>query len=264
MRYNVLLSALFVLVFAGTAMAEMVSVDFCIDYSGWGGCDEQFTSYVELDDEGMTTDMALMEIAFMDATNPPFNDWRNYLWAIYVEGYDGFYLPQVFYQVTRLNVVNGDDVTIMGTGWWWYEYCNAGSTDVGSPTSTGSQGTGTGSGTGSSSGIGTGSTTTGTITSSTGTGSTTTGTLPSGYAQLTIVSNQHQGYVVSVDGVQVGNEGTGSDALDGIYTLNVVGNQQHTIRVDLYQDWRTWTESFRAGGRYRADIDVSGRIVQTA
>ncbi len=40
-----------------------------------------------------------------------------------------------------------------------------------------------------------------------------------------------KGYDVWVDGNYIGREGTGGDALDGIYKFRVVGGQTHTIRV---------------------------------
>ncbi len=250
MRRDVLLLTIFVLTLANAALAEMGNVNFCIDTNMDSLCDEEFTRYMEL---GGLTDMDLLEMAFEDQLL--YDNWNDNLWAVSIEGYEYDFLPQ-FDGAEEVYLIDGDEVYIWFTGWQWWESCAAtsgstdGTTQSGGSQAGGSQGAGTGSGFGS--------------TTSAGIGPTTTGAISSGYAQLTIVSNQHRGYVVSVDGVQVGTEGTGSDALDGIYTLNVAGNQQHTIRVDLYQDWRTWTESFRAGGSYTADIDIAGRIVQTA
>ncbi len=47
MRRKILLSVLSVLVLSGTAWAEQVSVNFCIDGDMDGLCDEEFTAYPE-------------------------------------------------------------------------------------------------------------------------------------------------------------------------------------------------------------------------
>ena len=113
--------------------------------------------------------------------------------------------------------------------------------DTGSSLKTGSGTTGTG---------GTG--TVGTGTGGTGTGSKT---------KVTTISSWLKGYSIEVDGAQIGIEGTGSDALDGTYVFYVEGNQQHTIKVNHPQFWKSWTEFFMMGGSYTGNIDVPGRIV---
>jgi hypothetical protein len=53
----------------------------------------------------------------------------------------------------------------------------------------------------------------------------------SGDVTVTIKSEGMRGYEVYVDGVYVGKDGWGGDALDGKYVLKVTGNQWHTVRV---------------------------------
>jgi hypothetical protein len=48
---------------------------------------------------------------------------------------------------------------------------------------------------------------------------------------VTIVSHGMRGYQVFLDGNYIGTEGTGGDALDGSFSFNVVGNQNHEVRV---------------------------------
>jgi hypothetical protein len=48
---------------------------------------------------------------------------------------------------------------------------------------------------------------------------------------VTIVSKGMRGYQVFLDGNYIGTEGTGGDALDGSFSFNVVGNQNHEVRV---------------------------------
>jgi len=56
-------------------------------------------------------------------------------------------------------------------------------------------------------------------------------TLMSGDSIVTIVSKGMRGYQVFVDGNYVGTEGTGGDLLDGTFSFQVMGNQNHEIRV---------------------------------
>jgi len=81
-----------------------------------------------------------------------------------------------------------------------------------------------------------------------------------GSAEVTTVSSRLKGYTIEVDGVQIGTEGTGSDVLDGVYAFYVRGNQQHAIKVNHPQYWKSWNDFFMAGGSYKADIDVPGRV----
>lgn len=50
-------------------------------------------------------------------------------------------------------------------------------------------------------------------------------------AQGTIVSQGMRRYQVFVDGIFIGTEGTGGDALDGRFSFMVAGNRNHEIRV---------------------------------
>jgi hypothetical protein len=52
-----------------------------------------------------------------------------------------------------------------------------------------------------------------------------------GDVSVTLQSQMMRGYDVYVDDNYVGTEGQGGDALDGVYKLNVVGNQWHTVKV---------------------------------
>ena len=244
MRENFLLSALIVLVFISTASADQISVSFCIDADMDDWCDEEFTALVERD--GLT-DMDLLEIAFEDELS--IDDWDHYLWAVSIEGYDYDLLPQ-FDGPEDVYLEEGVEVYIRFTGWIWYSSCSDSSQSQDSPPPGRSQGSGSGPGWGSDYASG----------SSGATGSTTV-PVPSGGAEVTAVSTWLKGYSVEVDGVIVGTEGTGPDLLDGIYRFSVPGNQQHDIKVNHPSFWKSWKEFFIAGKSYKADIDVSGRIV---
>jgi len=52
-----------------------------------------------------------------------------------------------------------------------------------------------------------------------------------GDTPVTIVSQGMRGYEVFLDGNQIGTEGTGGDPLDGKFSFNVIGNQNHEVRV---------------------------------
>jgi len=52
-----------------------------------------------------------------------------------------------------------------------------------------------------------------------------------GDTPVTIQSQGMRGYQVYLDEVLIGTEGTGGDAPDGKFSFNVVGNQNHNIRV---------------------------------
>lgn len=227
MRESFLLSALIVFVFVSTASADQVSVSFCIDADMDDWCDQEFSALVERD--GMT-DMDLLEIAFEDELQ--VYDWDEYLWAVAVEGDDYDYLPQ-FDGPYEVYLEDGYEVYIWFTGWRWY------SPGTGPSIPSSPQGSGSGSGTG---------------------GYNPGPSIP-GSAEVTAVSSWLKGYSVEVDGVIVGTEGTGSDLLDGIYRFNVPGNQQHDIRVNHPEFWKSWNEFFIVGKSYKADIDVPGRIV---
>lgn len=74
------------------------------------------------------------------------------------------------------------------------------------------------------------------------------------YATITIRSAQYDGFDVKVDGVLIGSDGKGSDALDGIYTFKVTGNQQHTIRAEHQYNWKWWQYPYNAGESYSYDF----------
>lgn len=235
MKYIVLLSALIVLAFTSIASADQVSVNFCVDADMDDWCDQEFTTFVER--YGLT-DMKLLEIALEDEL--VVDDWDDYLWAVSIEGYAYDYLPQ-FDGATQVTVENGDEVYIWFTGWQWH---SPGSVPSASPTpgmapSGGFPGSGSGSGAGASM----------------------PRSVPSGSAEVTAVSSWLSGYSVEVDGFQIGVEGTGSDVADGIYTFYVAGNQQHDIKINHPQFWKSWQEYFMAGRSYTANIDVPGRVV---
>jgi hypothetical protein len=52
-----------------------------------------------------------------------------------------------------------------------------------------------------------------------------------GDTPVTIVSQGMRGYQVFLDGNYIGTEGTGGDIPDGKFGFNVVGNQNHEVRV---------------------------------
>jgi hypothetical protein len=233
MKNIVLLSCLIVSAFAGTASAEQVPVNFCVDADMDDWCDQDFTSFVEL--YGLT-DMRLLEIALEDELM--VTDWDEYLWAVSIEGYAYDYLPQ-FDGATPVTVDDGDEVYIWFTGWQWH---SPGSF----PTISGAPGMGPSGGFPGSGGS--------------GSGAAMPGSIPSGSAQVTAVSGWLTGYSVEVDGLSIGVEGTGSDAADGVYTFYVAGNQQHDIKINHPQFWKSWQDFFMAGRSYTANIDVPGRV----
>jgi subtilisin family serine protease len=73
-------------------------------------------------------------------------------------------------------------------------------------------------------------------------------------ATVKIMSTQFRGYEVSVDGNLLGTEGKGQDTLDGIFTFKVAGNQQHLIRADHPQNWKSWQYFYNAGESYTYDF----------
>ncbi len=237
MKYIVLLSALIVLAFTSIASADQVSVNFCVDADMDDWCDQEFTTFVER--YGLT-DMKLLEMALEDELM--VSDWDEYLWAVSIEGYAYDYLPQ-FDGATPVTVENGDEVYIYFTGWQWHSPGSVPSISAapGMGPSGGFPGSGSGSGSGS--------------------GASMPGSIPSGSAEVTAVSSWLSGYSVEVDGFQIGVEGTGSDVADGIYTFYVAGNQQHDIKINHPQFWKSWNDFFMAGRSYTANIDVPGRVV---
>lgn len=56
-------------------------------------------------------------------------------------------------------------------------------------------------------------------------------TVVGGDTPVTIQSQGMRGYQVFLDEVLIGTEGTGGDAPDGKFSFNVIGNQNHNIRV---------------------------------
>ena len=69
-------------------------------------------------------------------------------------------------------------------------------------------------------------------------------------ALVTIISPEYRGYDVYVDEIYVGTDGKGGDALDGVYSSCVTGNQVHRIRVNHPLNWKWWEFFFMAGGSY--------------
>ncbi len=235
MKNIVVLFALIVLVSASVAVADLASVNFCVDANLDEVCDQEFTAFVEL--YGLT-DMKLLEIALEEELT--VDNWDEYLWAVTLEGYAYDYLPQ-FDGASQVALEDGDEVQIWFTGWQWHSSDTA-PTESTPPDTTPSDG---------SSGF----------SSNSGAGASMPGPAPSGSAEVTAVSSWLKGYSVEVDGLQIGTEGTGSDLPDGIYTFYVSGNQQHSIKINHPQFWKSWTDFFMAGGSYTANIDVPGRVV---
>jgi hypothetical protein len=58
-----------------------------------------------------------------------------------------------------------------------------------------------------------------------------TQTTVGGDTPVTIQSQGMRGYQVFLDEVLIGTEGTAGDAPDGKFSFNVIGNQNHNIRV---------------------------------
>jgi hypothetical protein len=238
MKYFVLLSSLVVLALAGTASADQVLVNFCVDADMDDWCDQEFTIFVER--YGLT-DMKLLEIALEDELT--VTDWDEYLWAVSIEGDYYDYLPQ-FDGASQVTLEDGYEVYIWFTGWKWHSLGSFPSVSAASGMSP------SGGFPGSSSGG-----------SSSGSGASMSGSIPSGSAQVTAVSSWLTGYSVEVDGLSIGVEGTGSDVADGEYTFYVSGNQQHDIKITHPQFWKSWQDFFMSGRSYTANIDVPGRVV---
>jgi hypothetical protein len=93
--------------------------------------------------------------------------------------------------------------------------------------------------------------------------STMPGTILTGGAEVTAISSWLKGYSIEVDGIQVGVDGSSSDAPDGVFKFYVTGDQQHSIKVNHPQFWKSWNDFFMASGKYTANIDVPGRVVQS-
>jgi len=238
MKYFVFLFGLIVSALTCTAYADQVLVNFCVDADMDDWCDQEFTSFVE--HYGLT-DMELLEIALEDELM--VDDWDEYLWAVTIEGYDYDFLPQ-FDGAEPVTVYDGDEVFIWFTGWQLYSTGGLPSIPGASGMSSSGGFSGSGSGSGSS-----------------GSGASMPGSIPSGSTQVTAVSGWLTGYSVEVDGFQIGVEGTGSDPADGVYTFYVAGNQQHDIKINHPQFWKSWQDFFMAGRSYTANIDVPGRVV---
>jgi hypothetical protein len=237
MRNNILLCAISALILVGTALANQGIVHFCVDLDNDEECDEEFDKTVELD--GLT-DMDLLEMALQDELN--VDNWEDYLWAVGIQDDQGYndYLPQ-FYDEYEVNLTDGGEAEIWWTEWQWHPPGSsppASSTPEPTPLS-------------GSAGIGSSA------------GSPMSGQIPSGSAKVTAVSSRLRGYTVEVDGALVGTEGSGTDALDGIYTFYVAGNQRHSIKASHPLDWKSWDDFFAAGGSYTANIDIAGRVVRS-
>jgi len=73
-------------------------------------------------------------------------------------------------------------------------------------------------------------------------------------ALVTIVSVQYKGYDVYVNGIYVGTDGRGGDALDGIYSFCIPGNSQPLIFVNHPLNWKWWQFFHMAGESYTYDF----------
>jgi hypothetical protein len=211
-------------------------VHFCVDMDLDEWCDEEFNNSLELNN---LTDMDLLDMALGDELR--IDDWQDKLWAVLIEGYEYDLLPQ-FDGPEEVTLEDGDEAYIWWTGWQWHP---PGSSPMGSSTLEPTPFNG-------SSGVGSGPE------------PTMPGQIPSGSAEVTAVSSRLKGYSVEVDGALVGTDGSGTDALDGICTFYVAGNQQHSIKVNHPMFWKSWNDFFVAGGSYTANIDIAGRVVRSS
>ncbi len=75
-----------------------------------------------------------------------------------------------------------------------------------------------------------------------------------GSARVILSSGWLTGYSVFVDGSYVGGDGQGGDPLDGTYSLNVAGNQYHTLGIS--SGGQTYSEegTFLTGYTYKLSI----------
>jgi hypothetical protein len=75
-----------------------------------------------------------------------------------------------------------------------------------------------------------------------------------GSARVIFSSSWLTGYSVFVDGSYVGGDGQGGDPLDGTYSLNVAGNQYHTLEIS--SGGQTYSEqgTFLTGYTYRLNL----------
>ncbi len=75
-----------------------------------------------------------------------------------------------------------------------------------------------------------------------------------GSARVIFSSSWLMGYSVFVDGSYVGGDGQGGDPLDGTYSLNVAGNQYHTLEIS--SGGQTYSEqgTFLTGYTYRLNL----------
>lgn len=85
-------------------------------------------------------------------------------------------------------------------------------------------------------------------------GSGSSGWPSAGSARVIFSSSSLRGYSVFVDGSYVGGDGQGGDPLDGAYSLNVAGNQYHTLEIS--SGGQTYSEkgTFLSGYTYRLSI----------
>lgn len=77
---------------------------------------------------------------------------------------------------------------------------------------------------------------------------------PVGSARVIFSSSWLRGYSVFVDGSYAGGDGSGGDPLDGTYSLDVVGDQYHTLEIS--SGGQTFSErgTFLSGVTYRLSI----------
>ncbi len=75
-----------------------------------------------------------------------------------------------------------------------------------------------------------------------------------GSARVIFSSSWLRGYSVFVDGSYVGGDGQGGDPLDGTYSLNVAGNQYHTLEISSGDQTYSEEGTFLTGYTYRLSI----------
>ena len=75
-----------------------------------------------------------------------------------------------------------------------------------------------------------------------------------GSARVIFSSGWLTGYSVFVDGSYVGGDGQGGDPLDGTFSLNVAGNQLHTLEISSGGETYSEEGTFLTGYTYRLSI----------
>jgi hypothetical protein len=75
-----------------------------------------------------------------------------------------------------------------------------------------------------------------------------------GNARVIFSSSWLSGYSIFVDGSYVGGDGQGGDPLDGTYSLNVAGNQYHTLEISSGGQSYSEEGTFLTGYTYRLNL----------